>query len=134
MAALGLGDIEAFPFVEPPDARSIKDGIALLEELAALDEPRDGHVRLTQLGRRLARLPVDPRLGRMILDAEKHGCVGEVLVIAAALSIQDPRERPSDQQQKAAELHGRFADRDSDFIPYRSEEHTSELQSQMRNS
>src|SRR3546814_5297147 len=81
MEARGLGDIEAFPFVEPPDARSIKDGIALLEELAALDESRDGHVRLTQLGRRLARLPVDPRLGRMILEAEKHGCVGEVLVI-----------------------------------------------------
>src|SRR3546814_15724132 len=107
MAALGLGDIEAFPFVEPPDARSIKDGIALLEELAALDEPRDGHVRLTQLGRRLARLPVDPRLGRMILEAEKHGRVGEVIEIAAALSNKDPRERTSDQQQKDPQLHER---------------------------
>ncbi|MFZ6005490.1 MAG: ATP-dependent RNA helicase HrpA [Actinomycetota bacterium] len=122
MASLGLGDVAGFPFIEPPDARSISDGVLLLEELGALDRrARDGgHVRLTRLGRRLARLPVDPRLGRMILEAEQHGCVGEVLVIAAALSIQDPRERPSGQEQHAAELHARFAIADSDFLAYLS--------------
>ncbi len=117
LAALGMGDVEAFPFVEPPDARSIKDGLLLLEELAAIERRKDGDpVRLTKLGRRLARLPVDPRLGRMVLEADRNGCVAEVLVIAAALSIQDPRERPREQEQRAQELHGRFADRDSDFL------------------
>jgi len=116
MAALGLGDIEGFPFVEAPDARSIKDGLVLLEELGALRPSADGHVRLTKMGQRLARLPVDPRLARMIVEAGEHGCVAEVLVIVSVLSIQDPRERPSDQQQKAAELHGRFADGESDFM------------------
>jgi ATP-dependent helicase HrpA len=111
MAAIGLGDIAAFPFVEPPDARSINDGVALLEELGALV---DG--RLTSLGRRLARLPLDPRLGRMVLEAERHGCVAEVLVIASALSIQDPRERPTGKEQAAAEAHARFADPSSDFL------------------
>ena len=99
MTALGLGDVAAFPFLDPPDARAISDGVALLEELGALDprpSPADER-RLTPLGRRLARLPVDPRLGRMVLEAERHGCVREVLVIAAALSIQDPRERPDRQ-------------------------------------
>jgi ATP-dependent helicase HrpA len=118
MASLGLGDIEAFPFVEPPDARSIKDGLLLLEELGALAPSHDAHVRLTTLGRRLARLPIDPRLGRMVLEADRQGCVAEVLVIASALSIQDPRERPPDQQQRAQELHGRFVDGDSDFLGY----------------
>src|SRR5690606_12869795 len=99
MASLGLGEIASFPFVEPPDARSITDGILLLEEIGALDrEQRGDRVRLTRVGRKLARLPVDPRLGRMILAAEEHGCVAEVLVIAAGLSIQDPRERPSDKE------------------------------------
>ena len=118
MAALGLGDVQAFPFVEPPDARSIKDGIALLEELGALDPSRTGHpsARLTPLGRRLATLPLDPRLGRMVLEAERNGCLAEVLVIAAFLAIQDPRERPTGKEQAAAELHGRFADPDSDFV------------------
>jgi ATP-dependent helicase HrpA len=111
MTAIGLGDIAAFPFVDPPDNRSIKDGVALLEELGALV---DGE--LTNVGRRLAQLPVDPRLGRMVLEAEKHGCVDEVMVIASALSIQDPRERPRDNPQEAAELHRRFADESSDFI------------------
>ncbi len=119
LAALGMGDVEAFPFVEPPDARSIKDGLLLLEELAAIERRDDGDpVRLTKLGRRLARLPVDPRLGRMVLEADRNGCVAEVLVIAAALSIQDPRERPREQEPRAQELHGRFADRDSDFLSY----------------
>ena len=119
MAALGLGDVAAFPFVEPPDARSIKDGILLLEELGALD--RGGshdHVRLTKIGRRLARIPADPRLARMVLEADRHGVVAEVLVLAAVLSIQDPRERPSENQQAAQEQHQRFADPESDFLSY----------------
>ncbi|MEO7429408.1 MAG: ATP-dependent RNA helicase HrpA, partial [Acidimicrobiales bacterium] len=120
MASLGLGDVAAFPFLEPPDARSIADGVQLLEELGALDRSaRAGaHVRLTKVGKRLARLPVDPRLGRMILEAEGHGCVAEVLVIAAGLSIQDPRERPAGKEQAAATLHARFATGESDFLTY----------------
>jgi ATP-dependent helicase HrpA len=119
MAALGLGDIAAFPFVEPPDQRSIKDGILLLEELGALDRGRvAGPVRLTRLGRRLARIPADPRLARMILEADRYGVVGEVLVIAAALSIQDPRERPAGEEEAAAQHHRRFADPTSDFLAY----------------
>jgi ATP-dependent helicase HrpA len=113
MRALGLGDMAAFPFVEPPDRRNIKDGVDLLHELGALDGER-----LTKLGRRLAQLPVDPRLGRMVLEAERNGCVHEVLVITAALSIQDPRERPTDHQQAADEKHARFVDKESDFLAY----------------
>jgi ATP-dependent helicase HrpA len=111
MHAIGLGDIAAFPFLEPPDGRSIKDGVALLEELGALEGDR-----LTKLGRRLARLPLDPRLGRMLLEAEVHDCVHDVMVVAAALSIQDPRERPADKRQAADELHARFRDDASDFV------------------
>ncbi len=120
MAALGLGDVAAFPFVEPPDARAITDGIVLLEELGALERAQraGAEVRLTEVGRRLARLPVDPRLGRMVLEADRHGCVAEVLVIAAGLSIQDPRERPREAPQKAAELHRRFDEQGSDFLSY----------------
>jgi ATP-dependent helicase HrpA len=114
MAALGLGDIEQFPFLDPPDRRSVRDGVALLQELNAFD--RSGAI--TKLGRRLARLPVDPRIGRMILEAEREGCVREVLVIAAALSIPDPRERPTDQEEAARQKHARFADEHSDFISY----------------
>ncbi|MEQ1788593.1 MAG: ATP-dependent RNA helicase HrpA, partial [Acidimicrobiales bacterium] len=119
MAALGLGDVAAFPFVEPPDARSIKDGILLLEELGALE--RGGsheHVRLTPVGRRLARIPADPRLARMVLEADRYGVVAEVLVLAAVLSIQDPRERPTGQEQAALQHHQRFADPESDFLSY----------------
>ncbi len=116
MAALGLGEIEAFPFLEPPDRRQVRDGVALLHELRALDpsaaEP------LTPLGRKLARLPIDPRLGRMVLEADKLGCAREVIVIAAALSIQDPRERPAEQRAQADQLHARFTDRSSDFLAY----------------
>ena len=119
MANIGLGDVAGFPFVEPPDARSITDGLLLLEELGALDDRREGTVRLTRIGRRLARLPVDPRLGRMVLEADRLGCVREVLIIAAALAIIDPRERPSGpEQSRAAELHKRFDDPDSDFVAY----------------
>jgi ATP-dependent helicase HrpA len=113
MAAIGLGDIPKFPFIDPPDARNIADGLTLLAELNAF---KNG--RITGLGRRLARLPVDPRIGRMILEADRNGCVREVLIIAAALSIQDPRERPTDAQQAADDKHRRFADPDSDFVAY----------------
>jgi ATP-dependent helicase HrpA len=116
MAALGLGEIEEFPFLEPPDRRQIRDGVALLHELGALDpaaaEP------LTPLGRKLARLPVDPRLARMVLASDLHGCLREVIVIAAALSIQDPRERPTEQRGQADQSHARFTDRSSDFLAY----------------
>ena len=163
MAALGLGDIAAFPFIDPPDRRTITDGIQLLRELGALQSPaariapavrpapvarpsaleelrrsletpasapeeqkpatdvverEKPGVRLTGVGRQLAQLPIDPRLARMVLEADKNGCTPEVLVIAAALSIQDPRERPVDKQQAADEKHKRFADQDSDFVAY----------------
>jgi ATP-dependent helicase HrpA len=114
MAALQLGDIERFPFLDPPEARSIRDGVLLLQELGAFD--RNGAI--TEVGRRLARLPVDPRLGRMILQADDEGCVREVLVLAAALSIPDPRERPADREEAARQKHARFADERSDFISY----------------
>ncbi|QKW35690.1 ATP-dependent RNA helicase HrpA [Actinomadura sp. NAK00032] len=119
MTSLGLGDIAAFPFVEPPDRRNVKAGVDLLHELGAVDPAeKDPRKRLTPLGRRLAQLPVDPRLARMVLEADKNGCVREVLVIASALSIQDPRERPAEHQQAADERHRRFADPTSDFLAY----------------
>src|SRR5690606_5573052 len=119
MTSLGLGDIEAFPFVEPPDRRNVKAGVDLLHELGAIDpSQKDPRKRLTPLGRRLAQLPIDPRLGRMVLEADRNGCVREVLIIAAALSIQDPRERPAEHQQAADEKHRRFADPTSDFLAY----------------
>ena len=114
MAALRLGTVESFGFLDPPDKRAVRDGVLLLTELNAFDA--DGKV--TGLGRRLARLPVDPRIGRMILQAEREGCVREVLILAAALSIPDPRERPTDHQAHAKQLHARFADPDSDFTAY----------------
>ncbi len=121
MTALDLGEIAAFPFVEPPDRRQVKDGVALLEELGALDPAQpDVRKRLTPTGRQLSRLPVDPRLGRMVLEADRNGCLPDVLVIAAALSIQDPRERPPDHQQAADEKHRRFVDDRSDFLAYRN--------------
>ncbi len=113
MVAAGLGDIASFPFVEPPDTRAIKDGVDLLRELGALQ--RGAELRLTAVGRRLARLPLDPRLGRMVLAAADNDAVGDALVVAAALSIQDPRERPADQQARADQLHARFRDLTSDF-------------------
>lgn len=119
MTSLGLGDVGSFPFLDPPDRRQINDGVNLLYELGALEKTGKGH-RLTEIGRRLAQLPIDPRLARMVLAAERNGCVREVLVIAAALSIQDPRERPADQQQAADSKHARFVDKDadSDFLTY----------------
>ncbi|MEU3849022.1 ATP-dependent RNA helicase HrpA [Streptomyces sp. NPDC029554] len=119
MTAAGLGDIEKFPFIDPPDHRNIRDGVQLLQELGALDPAqKDPRKRLTDTGRKLAQLPVDPRLARMVLEADKNGCVREVMVIAAALSIQDPRERPADKQTQADQQHARFRDETSDFLAY----------------
>ncbi|UZX03845.1 ATP-dependent RNA helicase HrpA [Arthrobacter sp. CDRTa11] len=145
MTAMGVArgpkDIEKFPFVEPPDSRAINDGVTLLRELGALsavrfedgtgngdgDHNRDGNTRngagknksgLTAVGQQLAQLPVDPRLGRMIVESGRRGCVREVMILAAALTIQDPRERPTDKQQLAAEKHARFRDENSDFTGF----------------
>jgi ATP-dependent helicase HrpA len=128
MAALGLGEVEDFGFLDPPDARQIRDGKALLHELGAIEPAtREAPARLTPLGRRLAQLPVDPRLGRMVLEADRLGCAEEVIVIAAALSIQDPRIRPvrpvrpirpAEERAAADEQHARFADERSDFLGY----------------
>jgi len=113
MTALGLGEMARFPFVEPPDRRNIAAGRQLLEELGAVSGQG-----LTKVGQRLARLPIDPRLGRMILEAERLGCVRDVLVIAAALSLQDPRERPVEQRPQADQQHARFSDPSSDFLTW----------------
>ncbi|WP_104475951.1 ATP-dependent RNA helicase HrpA [Actinokineospora auranticolor] len=119
MSAADLGEMADFPFIDPPDRRHIADGVQLLQELGALDPAeKDPAKRLTPLGRKLAQLPVDPRLARMVIEADRNGCVTEVMVIAAALSIQDPRERPQEKQQAAAEKHARFADPDSDFLSF----------------
>jgi ATP-dependent helicase HrpA len=113
MAAARLGDVRRFPFVDPPDPRAITDGVKLLEELNAVKNDR-----LTETGRQMARLPVDPRIARMIIESGNQGCAREILVIAAALSIQDPRERPSDNQQAADTAHRRFAQPESDFLAF----------------
>ncbi|KHL04957.1 ATP-dependent RNA helicase HrpA [Sinomonas humi] len=142
MTAMGIArgpkDVEAFPFVEPPETRAINDGVLLLRELGALAEPgaqpeqfgrgrENGRGRgkegsrpggLTAVGHQLAQLPVDPRLGRMIVEASKRGCAREVMVLAAALTIQDPRERPTEKRQQADEKHARFKDENSDFSAY----------------
>ena len=116
-AALDLGEVADFPFVDPPESRNIADGVRLLEELGALAQG-GGATRLTPLGRKLARLPVDPRLARMILAARDNGCTREVLIITAALSIQDPRERPADTREAADAMHARFAEPGSDFLAF----------------
>ncbi|MFF7394488.1 ATP-dependent RNA helicase HrpA [Streptomyces scabiei] len=119
MTAAGLGDIEKFPFIDPPDHRNIRDGVQLLQELGALDPAqKDVRKRLTPMGRKLSQLPVDPRLARMVVEADKNGCAREVMVIAAALSIQDPRERPADKQAQADQQHARFKDETSDFLAF----------------
>jgi ATP-dependent helicase HrpA len=134
MTALGLGDVARFPFVEPPDTKSVAAGMQLLDEIGAIttepepgrrrdrgrgrrrpERPAAGRHRLTTMGRQLVRLPIDPRLGRMMVEASKLGCLREVVTVVAALSMQDPRERPSDQQELADQKHRRFADPDSDF-------------------
>ena len=126
MASLGLGAVEDFPFLDAPDRRAVRDGVALLVEIGALAQEREtadaapasSQYRLTGIGRDLARLPIDPRLGRMLLEAERLGCASEVLVIVAALSIQDVRERPAEHQGTADASHARLADPHSDFITY----------------
>ena len=133
MLSLGVAetprDVMDFPFVQPPDRRQVTDGAATLTELGALHADGSGPRTksggrsaaagtITPIGRRLARLPVDPRLGRMILESGERGCTREVMVLAAALTIQDPRERPTEQRQAADELHARFADDRSDFSAY----------------
>ena len=131
MAALGLGAVEDFPFLDAPDSRQVRSGLQLLTEIGAIEPAGAASTRsddalgrgrrgprLTGIGRRLARLPIDPRLGRMLLEAGELGCVGEVMVIVAALSIQDVRERPADKQEASDALHRRFADPTSDFLTY----------------
>jgi ATP-dependent helicase HrpA len=117
MAALGLGDVQGFPFVAPPDPRSVRDGIALLEELDAIDASA-AELRLTPLGRELAELPLDPRMARMLVEAHRGDCLREALIIVSALSIQDVRERPAERQQAADAKHARFAVDGSDFLAY----------------
>jgi ATP-dependent helicase HrpA len=114
MAAAGLGSVESFPFMEPPDARSIRDGVLLLEELGAVEE--SSSLRLTPVGRTLSRLPVDPRIGRMLIAATETSCLSEVLVIAAGLSIIDPRERPTGNEGAADAMHARFQVQGSDLL------------------
>ena len=124
MLSLNLGDLDAFPFIEKPDNRYINDGIRLLEELSAIEsnkfksKKKETGFRLTDSGKSLSRIPVDPRLAKMVLAASKTSVLHEIIVIVAALSIQDPRERPSDYQQKSDESHARFKDNDSDFVAY----------------
>ncbi|HKC45336.1 MAG TPA: ATP-dependent RNA helicase HrpA [Burkholderiales bacterium] len=114
MKSLGLGAVEAFPFIEPPAPRAIADGYALLQELGAVDDTRE----LTEVGSALAKLPLDPRIGRMVLAAKEEVCLPEALIIAAALAVQDPRERPLDRAQAADEAQKKFADEKSDFLSY----------------
>ena len=112
MLSLGLGRIEDFPFLEPPEPRAVADGWQQLSELGAIDDAR----KLTQIGRTMARLPVDVKLARMLIAAQKHGCLREMLTIASFLGIQDPRERPSDQRGAADAAHAEFADPKSEFV------------------
>ncbi|WP_425427696.1 ATP-dependent RNA helicase HrpA [Bowmanella denitrificans] len=119
MLALGLGNIDAFPFVQAPDSRNVNDGFRLLQELGAIQDAKgEQRARLTELGRQIARLPVDPRYARMLVEAASLGALQEVMVIAAALSIQDPRERPQDKRQAADQAHSVFHNKESDFLSY----------------
>ncbi|MEH6462465.1 MAG: ATP-dependent RNA helicase HrpA [Shewanella psychromarinicola] len=117
MLSIGLGDIGGFPFIQPPDQKHIRDGFLLLEELQAVKKSGDDLI-LTPLGKDLAKIPLDPRLARMVIEANKLGCLHEALVITTGLSIQDPRERPTDKKQAADECHRRYADKDSDFASW----------------
>lgn len=112
MLSLKLGDIAEFPFVDPPDSRYINDGFKLLQELGAVDSKRG----ITRIGRQLAQLPIDPRLGRMVIEAARNNCLREVLIIVSALGIQDPRERPQDKRQASDEKHRLYAHEESDFL------------------
>lgn len=114
MAALKLGDVDDFPFIEAPSSRLIADGYAQLQELGAVNGQRE----ITEIGRQLARIPLDPRIGRMILAGKEQGCLDEVLIIASVLSMQDPRERPMDKREAADNAHAKFAGEGSDFMTY----------------
>ncbi len=114
MKALGLGDLEDFPFLEPPDERMIRDGLRTLQEINAIDDKR----RLTEIGKKLYKLPVDPRLARILLAASEQNSLTEVAIIVSALSLQDPRDRPSDKAQAADQKHACFKDENSDFLSY----------------
>lgn len=120
MASLRLGDINDFPFVQAPEQRSIRDGILLLHELGALtdDTQADGSPQLTQIGKDLANIPVDPRMARMLVEANTLGCLHSVMVIVSALTIQDVRERPLEFQAQADQAHARFKDTTSDFLGF----------------
>ena len=134
MLSIGLGDIGGFPFIQPPDDRHIKDGFLLLEELTAVSKIK-GQLKLTHLGRELAQLPVDPRLARMVIEAKKLGSLQQVMVIAAGLSIQDPRERPLEKQQAADEAHRKYVDKESDFVSWLNLwQHVKGLQSELSSS
>ena len=111
---LGLGPLETCPFLDPPREEAVRAGCQTLRELGAFDEAN----KLTPVGRKLAKLPVDPRIGRLVLAAESEGCLGEMLIIAAALDTQDPRERPKDQEELASEVHARTSDSQSDFVSF----------------
>lgn len=136
MLGLGLGDMAEFPFVQAPDSRNINDGLTLLEELEAVKPSRhNSNTQLTKSGIELSRLPVDPRLAKMVLTAQKLGALREVIIIVAALSIQDPRERPQEKRAAANEKHGRFDDPDSDFIAFLNLwNYLEEQQSELSNS
>ncbi len=114
MSALGLGEVEKFPFIEPPGSRSITDGYQLLAELGAIDDVR----QLTSLGRELAKLPLDPKIARLLLAGRQYQCLQEILIIASALSVQDPRDRPAERREAADAAHQRFNDERSDFLSY----------------
>lgn len=114
MISLGLGDIEGFPFLQPPDSRGIKDGVDLLRELGAVEGA--GLPRITRVGKQLSQLPIDPRLARMVIESKQHATTREVMAIVAGLSIQDPRERPLERRTQADQQHARFVDQSSDFL------------------
>ena len=130
MLNLKLGDIAKFPFIDPPDSRFINDGFNLLEELGAVNRQKS----MTPLGRQLAKLPVDPRIGRMIIEANQQNSLTEVLIIASALSVQDPKERPLDKQQAADQCHREYLDEDSDFVSFVNLWHSYEEQRQALSS
>ena len=114
MSALGLGEVEEFPFIEPPGSRAIADGYQLLQELNAIDDKR----QLTPLGHELAKLPLDPKVARLLLAGRQHQCLNEILIIASALALQDPRDRPAERREAADAAHQRFNDERSDFFAY----------------
>ena len=115
-ATIGINDLASFPFLQPPDSRGVKDGLGLLRELGALEKSADSNVELTDLGRELSKLPIEPRFARMIIESRQHGVTREILAIVSGLTIQDPRERPLEKREQATQQHKRFQDPTSDFL------------------